>query len=170
MIYQKLALLKGTSLRFKPVDPEIRCLGLDIFRNYVDLSDDDRERVRASIDAACSRKLLSLSGVLAEEAMNSNDVDWIVSSIGMHVIENFRYDYRENYRQLVLAYYASSVMGAGFADLVRNIESLFSPSCAKYMRDFCSRDKSINRLWSFGIRVKVVNGRRTFAPIEGAYG
>jgi len=170
MIYQKLALLKRTSLRFKPVAPEIRYLGFDIFRHYVGLSDDDRERVRESIDDACSKKLLSMSGVLAEEAMNSSDVDWIAASIGMHAIENFRYDYRENYRHLVLAYFASSVMETDLADVVREIESIFSPGGAKCMLDFCGRDDAINRLWSFGIEVKMVDGRRTFAPIDGAYG
>jgi hypothetical protein len=165
MIYEKLSQLSKTSFRFKPRGPEVRALGMEIFREYRALSEDARERVRSSIDYDSSKKLLSMSSVLAEEAMNSIDVCWIEASVCMHAVEDFMSDYRENYRYLVLSSYSASALGVVFADIVDGLRLFFSPSGAMRMRDFCSQDESFKKLSSYGIQVKVVNGRKVFAPL-----
>ncbi|MEX1827163.1 hypothetical protein [Luteibacter sp. CQ10] len=169
MIYEKLSQLSKTSFRFKPKGPDVRALGMEIFREYAALSEDARERVRSSIDYESSKKLLSMSSVLAEEAMNSVDVRWIEASVCMHAIEDFMSDYRENYRYLVLSSYSAGALGVVFAELVDGLKLLFSPSSAIRMRDFCSQDESFKRLSSYGIQVKVVDGRKVFAPLSGGF-
>lgn len=165
VLREKIALLDAASFRFKPKDSTLVELGMDIFRACIESEDIERVKARAMVNDLRSRKLLSMSGLLAEEALHSRGLDMINASICMHAIEDFRWDYRESYRYLVLSNYAARTLGRHLVDLVKDVEPMFSVDAKKYMRQFCVRDESFNRLGAFGVEVKEVAGRVRFVPL-----
>lgn len=160
-----LSSLSLVSLRFRPKTNEPVENGRVIAKSFEQASEIERIRLLATINSTLAIKLLALSGFMAEAAVNAADEPLLRAAILLHVIEDFRKDYRENYRYLVLITHASKKIGVDLKSVVGSIENIASERAKKCLSDFVSRDDDLNRLDSFGIKEEVTNGAFRFAPI-----
>lgn len=159
-----LASLSVENLRFRPKNNEAIEKGRSLALSFEQLDRAERDRLIGGLSAPLGGKLLALSGFMAEAAINSNDGSLLHSAVVLHVIEDFRKDYRENIRYLVLLFNASKVLGIDFAAVARNVASMASERGRKCLLDFASRDEALNRLGSFAIKAEVVDGVFRFVP------
>lgn len=118
-----------------------------------------------AINSTLAMKLLGLSGFMAEAAVNADDESLIRAAILLHVVEDFRKDYRENYRYLVLIAHASKKIGVDLKSLIASVDHIASERAKKCLRDFVSRGDDLNRLESFGIKAEIADGVFHFAPV-----
>ncbi len=109
-------------------------------------------------------KLLSLSGFLAEAAINKNDPQCVEVAVGLNVIEDFRNDYRENIRYLVLIAYAAKRIGIDMTAVISSMLGISSDRAEKGLSDFMSRSEDINNIILFGIRGEFTDGIFRFTP------
>jgi len=161
----ELANLEQLSLRLRP-KPEVQiAIGTRLTAAFVDLSRDERIAATNRIaKAELWKKILALSGYLAETAVNMDDPKLLKCALLLHVIEGFTYDYRENFRRLVLITYAARDTGADFSSLVGKIAGLGTDTAGKYLRQFAARDPDYNQLSSFDIRADRSTGMLRFVP------
>jgi hypothetical protein len=118
-----------------------------------------------AIHSKLAWKLMGLSGFLAEAAVNTDDESLIRAAILLHVIEDFRVDYRENYLRLALVAYASKMIDVDLKPVVMSVDYFASERAKKYLRDFVSRNDDLNRPESFGIKVEITDGLLRFVPV-----
>lgn len=149
--------LEEMSFRFRPKTEEPLDIAARVVFAFKDLAPTDRLRVLASVSPGGAMKLLSLSGFLAEAAINNNDPQYIEVALGLHVIEDFRTDYRENIRYLVLVAYAAKRVGIDMAVVISSMLAISSGRAAKGLSDFMSRNEDLNELTLFGIRGEFVD-------------
>lgn len=156
--------LKSLNVRFRPKSLE-KFQEISAFTQiYVNLSDAGRDKFRLAFSDAATKKLLPLSAFCAEFAMETNDADWLKVAILLQVIEDFRIDYRENIRYLVLIAYGANSIGADFNKIINEVLSIASTRTQGYLNDFINRDVELNTLDKFGIQVSLVDGRPRFVP------
>lgn len=160
-----LGTLDAVSLRFRPKTNAPVENGRVIAASFEQSSESERDRILETLSPSLVMKLLGLSGFMAETAVNSHDGSLIRSAILLHVIEDFRKDYRENYRYLVLIAHASKMLGIDLKSVVASVEDVASERTGKCLKDFVSRDDNLNRLESFGIRADTANGVFRFVPV-----
>ena len=160
----ELDALAMTSLRFRPKDNKLFDTGLLIAASFEGASEEERNQIHAKITAPLSLKLLGLSGLMAEEAINLHDKKFIRSAVVFHVMEGFRYDYRENYRYLALVLHASKVLDVDLKAVAESVDGIASDHSKRYLGSFLSRDDGLNKIESFGVRESIVSGRVVFIP------
>lgn len=160
-----LGFLDSESLRFRPKTNAPVENGRIIAASFAQSSESERDRILEVLPPSLVMKLLGLSGFMAETAVNSHDRSLIRSAILLHVIEDFRKDYRENYRYLVLIAHASKMLGVDLKSVVASVEDVASERARKCLRDFVSRDEHLNRLECFGIRADAADGVFRFVPV-----
>jgi hypothetical protein len=158
-----LAWLASASFRFRPKSLEPLDKGLRLAKFFEALSEHDRSTVLVRIQEA-GRKLLTLSGFMAEEAINTNDSSWIRAAIVLHIMEGFGIDYRENVRYLVLIAHAAKKIGVDLHDVTNPLMQCASPRARSYLNEFLSREDKLNSLASFGMKESIVDGRFRFVP------
>ena len=157
--------LNKTSLRFRPKTPDILDKGRQLALEFESLLPDERDLIKGELDSSVSSKLLSLSGYLAEMAINTKEPSWINAAITLQLIEDFRSDYRNNFRYLILIAYAANKIGANFSSIVDPILALASTRTGNYLRDFVGRDDSLNTPSSVGLRATEVEGKIRFISV-----
>lgn len=157
--------LDSVSLRFRPKTNAPIENGRVIATSYEQSTQSERDHLQEIISPTLTMKLLGLSGFMVEAAVSSHDASLIRSAVILHIIEDFRNDYRENYRYLVLIAYASKLLGVDLKFVVASVESFASERAVKYLRDFVSRNDDLNRLESFGIRADIADGVLHFVPV-----
>ena len=158
--------LKKTSLRFGPKTSDIVEKARQLALEFKALPPSERDFIKEELDSSVSHKLLSLSSYLAEFAINTKQSSWINTAITLHIIEDFRSDYRNNFRYLVLVAYAANKLGTNFSSIVDDILALASTRTKNYLHDFVGRDDSLNSLSSMGVKAAKVEGKVTFIPIK----
>jgi hypothetical protein len=160
-----LSMLSATSFRFRPKTQEPLVAGLTLAKLYEQLSEQDRMRLRDAIQPAITRKLLSLSGLLAENAVNQNDISFVRAGVILHLLDDFRGDYRENIRYLILISFAAKKLSFDFKQIVDQIRNIATERAIKHLNDFTARGDEQNRLEHFGIREEVRDGVFRLVPI-----
>lgn len=160
-----LTSLDSVSLRFRPKTNEFVENGRLIAESFEKSSEGERARLLGAVSPSLAMKLLGLSGFMAEAAINSLDNSLIRSSILLHVVEDFRKDYRENYRYLVLIAYAANQLGVDIRHDFEFVEPLASERAAKFLKNFMYRDDDLNSLGAFGIKADASGGVFRFVPI-----
>ena len=165
-----LQTLAGVSLRFRSENSEAEDLGLAIADEFAALPRADRAIVTGSLDPATGQKLVSLSGRLAERAMNTRDPAWLKAALTLHVIEDFRNDYRENIRHLVLVSHAAIRIDADLATMIAELEPIGSTEAAGRLLDFARRDRSSTMLTAYDIEEEVANGKSRFVHVPAIKG
>lgn len=160
-----LGKLDSVSLRFRPKTNAPIDNGIVIATSFAQSTEKDRNRLLEAISSSLTMKLLGLSGFMAETAVNSHDESLIRSAVLLHIVEDFRKDYRENYRYLVLIAHASKMLGVDLKSIVASVEEVASERAGRYLRDFVSRDDDLNKLESFGIRADIAEGVFRFVPL-----
>ncbi len=156
--------LGSVSLRFRPKGREFIRSGCVIAESFEKASEFERGQILEMISSTLAMKLLVLSGYLAEAAINANDESIVRVATLLHVVEDFRNDWRENCRYLVLIAFASKRVGADFRSVVLSLDRVLSDRSRECLGDFLSRDESSNRLESFGVKEEVIDGLFRFSP------
>lgn len=160
-----LAELTITNTRFRPrnsalVDESSRAVEL-----YAQASLGERQEIASKVSPELRRKLQTISGFMAEEAMNTKDQSWIRCAVLLQLIHDFSGDYRENFRYLALVNYAAMKIGASMIEVVDSVMPLASSRSRGFLHDFSRRDDSLNGLASFGVKEEVVDGLSQFVPV-----
>jgi len=156
--------LGSASTRFRPKSSELIDTGLRVVELYLGAAECDRRAISSGTSSRLRRKLLSISGFMAEEAMNANDPKWIRASVLLHVIEDFTDDFMENFRYLILSNHAAVKIGVNMRHLIDEAMAYSSERTSGFLKVFGDRDDSLNRLGAFGVVEDCICGRFTFKP------
>jgi len=156
--------IDSRSTRFRPKSSELIDAGLSVVELYVGLPECDRRAISGEVSPEVGKKLIAIGSFMAEEAMNTNEPKWIQASVLVHVIEDFKDDYRENIRRLILARYAAEKIGANMGSVIDGVMPYSSERAARFLEGFRDRDGSLNELVSFGVRADFSDGRFKFVP------
>jgi hypothetical protein len=157
--------LNSVSFRYRPKTVEPLENGLALTRAFEQLSAIDRSTVVADLTSGAAMRLLSLSAFMAEKAISTKDPVWVRAALLLHIIEDFRKDFRENIRYLVLIAYASKKIGVDIAEVVESLAPLASDRARSRMNEFAYRDEGLNDLQSFGVKAVKVNDETHFVPV-----
>lgn len=154
------------SFRFRPKSLEPLEKGRLLAIVFDDLSDSDRQTVVRDLQKNMADKFFALSAFMAEHAIDTKDPSWIKAALVLHIIENFRTDYRENIRYLVLIAYAAKKIGADLSKTVGLLLPLTSERARLHLKEFISRNDELNNLKSAGVKEIKTDGATRFDPIE----
>lgn len=157
--------LESVSVRFRPKSADTFEKVLYFTDSFKRLSESEKSELVSSVSAEVSKKLLAFSAFFAELALATSEMRWIKGAIVLHVIEDFRKDYRENFRYLVLVAYAAKNIKADFAGVVQSVIESASNRARSYLDDFVGRDQELNELEKFGIKVELVNNQPRFVQM-----
>ncbi|MBP7662350.1 MAG: hypothetical protein V9E91_09015 [Burkholderiaceae bacterium] len=158
--------LKNASLRIRNNASTAIFSAYDLTKLFAKLTDADRMIIQNVIDTKLSRKLLSLSGYFAEYAVNEKDAQWIKAALILHIIENFKFDPRENIRELVLIKFSAKKIDADIDDIIASITFLESNTAPISISQYMSKLETSNTLSDFGIMESLVDGKFIYAPIN----
>lgn len=159
-----LACIDIASLRFRTKSENVVNQARTFAEIYKQMARSERISVQSEISEKVAGKLLSLSARMAENAIDTHDGGWILAAIVMHLIEDFRVDYRENIRYLVLINYAAKAIGINFLEVVETLRPLGESRGLSYLDDFLKRNDDLNSLSSFGIKETKINNKTCFIP------
>lgn len=119
------------SLRFRPKSHE----PVEAFRAAMELaqslSQEDIARLRGELGESMSFRLMYLSTLAAERAMNTREADWLRAALMGHLVEGFRLDPRENYLRLRAVEYAAHRASLDLRASVRGLKSLMDKVVGK---------------------------------------
>jgi hypothetical protein len=158
-----LTLLTTVSFRFRPKTDDTVRKGMKLAAAFEQMPADERIKL-VPLVTPVELKLMGLSGFMAEAAINTRDAAFIRAALLLHVLEDFRKDYRENYRYLVLIDYAARELGVDFRAVIESVMPLASVNAKVRLAGFAARDAELNALSSFGIKAEVVDGLVRFSP------
>jgi hypothetical protein len=161
---EALSWLSTASFRFRPKTPEPLERASALAQCFEGCGVEERAEVLQRIRGGLGPKLLTLSGFMAEAAMNSRDTSWIRSALIMHVVEDFAQDYRENIRYLVLVAHAARKLRVDLREVAKPVLPLASLRARARLEEFLARDERSNDLAGFGIREDIVEGESRFIP------
>ena len=154
------------SFRFRPKSLEPLEKGRLLANIFDDLSDSDRLTVVRDLKNNMANKFFALSAFMAEHAIDTKDPSWIKAALVLHIIEDFRTDYRENIRYLVLIAYAAKKIGVDLNKTVGLLLPLTSKRAHLHLKEFISRNDELNTLKSVGVKETKTDGMTRFAPSE----
>lgn len=157
-----LAWLETLSVRFRPKNSDTYNKALELAQMFACSSPSDRAALVARVPDQAAKKLLSLSAFLAERAMETGEVKWLDAAVLLHVIEDFRKDYRENFRYLVLVEYAARFISAELEGMIDGAVALASNRTKRCLSDFKARASELNELDKFGVKVELQGGAPRF--------
>lgn len=161
--------LSEMSLRFRPKnDVAVDSLG-EVMRIVRDLGLDELKELRVHIDRRLAMKLMYLSVLAAERAMNRRDADWLTIALMVHVVEGFVLDYRENYLRLYAIEYAAWRASLDLQRALHEIEPLMDDQVRKRLGDIFEEphgESSLN-MASLGVEV-MPDGEVRFIPRAAA--
>jgi|GEM_PF-2780551 len=141
------------SVRFRPDPQKLVELSARLVTEYERLTSEQRTALEAShVCKGLWKKLLPMSAYLAEIAVETDNKDLIRLAIMLHVIEDFDYDYRENFRYLVLIDYAARQIEVSFKAVVDTTKQVASARAWMQLTGFADRDPELNKLSSFQIK------------------
>ena len=157
--------ISSVSFRFRPKSKDPVEKGLLLAGTFEKLSFEEKSQIIEILPSGLDMKLLALSGFMAEAAINTKNTSLIRGALVLHLLENFRKDYRENIRYLVLIEFAANEIGINFSSVVDSLMDIASAQAKRYLVDFSTRDVSLNRLSSLGIKGDIINGVFQFSPL-----
>jgi hypothetical protein len=160
----QLAWLAATSLRFRPKTGDTVARGAQLASAFEQLTPEDRLKLIPLVTPEVGMKLMGLSGFMAEAAINTGEAALIRAALMLHVLEDFRKDYRENYRYLILIDYAARELGVDFKAVIESVMPLASVHARVRLTGFAARDAETNQLASFGLKGELVDGLFRFSP------
>jgi hypothetical protein len=162
---EQLAILEAMSLRRRPTVDDQVALSSKLVESFDGMSAKEREEVRSVLfDSALRKKLLSLSGYMAEVAINLQRPDLLRVGLALNAIEGLSDDFRENTKYLILIAFAAGKLGVALSPIVTSVLSLVSEDARVRLDEFSRRDFGTNLLSSFGLRADGEPGNFRFVP------
>jgi hypothetical protein len=143
-------------------------IGCTLAENFEAMTPSERSSVWSTGVAGSSigRKLLGLSGLLPEEAIDKNRPELLRMALILHAIEDFQCDPRENILRLVLIAYAAHKLNVPLAPMIASISNLATDNGKQHLDAFARRGFAFNQLSSFGIRAEETTGAFRFVPVQ----
>lgn len=143
--------LEPISLRFRPKNDDQLGMCVRISDCFASLNDHERKVAVAFNFDKLSQKLLTLSGYIAEAAIDKGDKTILNTALMLHVIEDFRIDYRNNIQYLVLINFAAIRLNVELGLIARPLINLGSARASLQLANFLNRDQELNELQKFGV-------------------
>jgi hypothetical protein len=120
--------------------------GADVtFRNDLMAAIEDGERLR----------LLSMSEILAEEAYNHKSEAYLESALILHLIEDFKWDARENSIYLAVIWYVAKKLGIDAKKLFNKVIEFSSAGSGKHLLEFVNGPDYVKDLRSMGLKASL---------------
>lgn len=167
VFFENLSSLGRLSLRFRPAEEVQIDIASKLYENFVAMTASERTKVLTYVsETSLGNKLLTLSGYLAETAINRENVGILKYAVVMHEIEDFHYDFRENIRYLVLIKHSATALHVNIKDVIYSVLDNASARAKRYLEEFAARDSESTKLSSFGIRGEATSGIFRFVPSE----
>lgn len=162
---EQLAVLESTSLRRRPpIDDQI-AISSKLAEGFEGMSASEREASRKILsDSTLAKKLLSLSGYIAEVAISLNRPELLRIGLVLHTIEGLEHDYRENMRYLILIAFAARKLGVALRPLINSVIVLAPEPGRVHLDEFSHREIGPNLLRSFGLKADDTPGAFRFIP------
>lgn len=132
---------------------------------FENLSSEERSRIIDNLAPGVDMKLLALSGFIAEAAINTRNAALIKAGPILILLENFRKDYRENIRYLVLIAFAANELGINLPFVINSILHIASDQAKQHLVNFSCRDPELNKLSSFGVKGEMSGGYFQFSRL-----
>lgn len=153
------------SLRFRPKSHE----PVEAFRAAMELaqrlSQEDIARLRGELGESMSFRLMYLSTLAAERAMNTREVHWLRAALMGHVVEGFQLDPRENYLRLYAVEYAAHRAALDLRANVRGLAPMMEKSVRKNFENAFSVRLGEKALMAAGLAIETLaDGEVRFAP------
>lgn len=134
---EQLAILEAMSLRRRPTVGDQVALSSKLVESFDGMSAKEREEVRSVLfDSALRKKLLRLSGYMAEVAINLQRPDLLRVGLALNAIEGLSDDFRENTKYLILIAFAASKLGVALGPIVTSVLSLVSEDARVRLEHF----------------------------------
>ncbi len=115
------------------------------FRNDLMAAIEDEERLR----------ILSMSEILAEEAYNHKSEAYLEAALILHVIENFKWDARENSIYLAIIWYVAEKLGIDAKKLFNKVIDLNTAGSGRHLLEFVNGPDYIRSLKSMGLKASL---------------
>jgi len=154
--------LASVSVRFRPKSADTLEKVLDFTESFEQLPEHERNDLVASVSDEVAKKLFAFSAFLTELALTTSETRWVKGAIILHIVEDFRKDYRENFRFSVLAAYAANNIKANLNEIIYGAEKLASNRTKGYLNEFTRRDQDLNELNKFGVEIKIIDNQPRF--------
>ena len=136
----------------------------DLTESFRQQDEQGRLLVQDCISGKTGLVLIDYSIDAAEEAINTKDKNWLTVAILIHIIEDFRYDYRENILRLYLIEYAAWKLDADMLVILNTLKNITSPASYSRLESFF-KDKLGERALKFsGLKVIIEEGKTKFVP------
>ena len=120
--------------------------GADVtFRNDLMAAIEDGERLR----------LLSMSEILAEEAYNRKSEAYLEAALILHLIEDFKWDARENSIYLAVIWYVAKKLGIDAKKLFNKVIEFSSAASGKHLLEFVNGPDYVKDLRSMGLKASL---------------
>lgn len=132
---------------------------------YIGLECSEKETLRSCISSKTGLILIGFSSQFACHAIDEKSRDYLIYGLCLHVLEDFRFDPRENLRNLAFIYYAASVVGISFVELVESALVCAGDNAKARFSEFIKRPAELNKLSCFGVEVVEVDGKVKFVAI-----
>lgn len=156
--------IEATSFRFRPkTKAPIRSLrtAMEIAAG---LAPAEIAALRDRITPSLSLKLMYLGTLAAEEAVNAQDAGWLRVSLLVHVVENFKFDFRENFLRLFATEYAAWRMGVDIARMASELAPLTTVQARKLFGEVFNEPHGAAALQLANLSITEVEGEMRFAP------
>lgn len=160
-----LTFLEALSVRFRPKSHDTYDKVLNIAKAFEQLSPQERASFINQLSSDAAKKVLSFSAFFAEMAIATGESEWLRGAVLLHLIEDFRRDYRENYRYLALVAYSANQINARLNAIIQDLLPFSSSRSRAGLEDFMARDESLNDLEKFGVKCSTVDGQPRFVQM-----
>lgn len=161
--------ISGISLRFRPKTKVPIQLLRTAMERAEGLPTAEFEALRESITQGLSFRLMYLGTLAAEEAVNARDASWLRITLLVHVLENFKFDFRENFLRLYAAEYAAWRMGVNIADVVSTLDPPMTARARELFGNVFNEPHGEAALQLADLSVIEVDGEMRFAPVPDPF-
>ena len=162
----QLAALEQTSMRRRPATADQIAIGSTLSESFEAMTVAERTSARELASKSnMGKKLLSLSGYIAEVAINLSRPDLLRVGLVLQAIEGLESDYRENTRYLILIAFAACNLGVALRPIVGSVLGLAPEHGRARLEEFASREFRPEELKAFGLKIDGAPGGFRFVPI-----
>jgi len=133
---------------------------------YMALSGDEKKIIYDCITEKTGRLLISYTSEMSARAIDTKDIEWLMRAILLHILEGFRFDYRENFRVLVFVYFSAQYLKVDLAEEIRKLCVFATPEAKNKLEIFFTRKPELNDLTLYGFMAKKIEGMIKFVSIS----
>jgi hypothetical protein len=115
-------------------------------QHFRDLTEEERARLNDSLTLDDMRALRMFAERMANLAVRSNDPDCIANGLMALVIEDFRFDYREDYLILSLLYRSGELLNRSSREFFEEAARYASPTVRDHLLQFAKHPSTIGQM------------------------